>query len=138
MTVPTADELMDQRRQARLRQIYDALILATTGVVPEVTMVAEFKIPPTLISSKFKDDERLVVTKVKVAMTRWPIVTDEEDADGWIEVHGYSYRAKINGEMDVRSRPSWYPLPEELAPPLLLAAMTRAPVVKPVTVEEAK
>lgn len=130
MSTPSIDEVRENQRLARERAIYDVVILATVGVLPESTTQVTFDIKPTLVPDKYDEGDRNVITSVRVTVTRFGIEKPGEDGQGWVEVEGRGVPAKADGTPNQRARETWHPLPVELAGPLLLIGMTRSPVAE--------
>ncbi len=115
--------VLAQKYEERLATTAALLLDAAQDVVPEqVTQVATFFIPPTLVPSPRYTDQRVVVTTLRVSVTRMP------DGPGDIEVMMHARRAKADGTPDARSAADWMEAPQQVAGPLLLAAMTRGGV----------
>lgn len=128
MTEPTTRELLEQQRIAREKEQYDILILATVGVLPTTTTLVTYRLRPTKIPLAWAGDiveiESITVEAGRPATTEYVA-----EADGWLTVKGHGRRTKKNGDVDTRARWKDFHLTAELAAPLLLAAMTRTPVV---------
>jgi hypothetical protein len=130
---PSTNELLEQQRRARAKEQYDILILATVGVLPTTTTTVAYELPPTKVPVAWSGDI-VEITSVVVEAGRPATTEYEAEADGWLKVRGHGRRTKKTGDVDTRAKWESFPLNPELAAPLLLAAMTRTPVVpKPPT-----